>query len=65
MVAATIISGINNSGVRTVSARLLEGSIGVYLVEMEIPADTATGNSVNVAVGVSGGDIAGSTIPII
>jgi uncharacterized protein (TIGR03437 family) len=64
-VAATIISGINNSGVRTVSARLLEGAVGVYLVEMEIPGDTATGNSVNVAVGVSGGDIAGSTIPII
>ena len=64
-VAATIISGINNSGVRTVSAKLVEGSVGIYLVEMEIPADTATGNAINVAVGISGGEIAGSTIPII
>ena len=35
--SGTIISGINNEGVRTVSARAMEGAVGVYLVEMEIP----------------------------
>ena len=65
---ATVISGINNEGVRTVSARMLEGSVGVYVVEMEIPQNAATGPAINLAVGVVGSDnstvLAGSSIPI-
>ena len=48
---ATVISGINNKEVvRTVSARMLEGSVGVYVVEMEIPQNAATGPAINLAV---------------
>lgn len=68
-VAATIIAGVNNEGVRSGFAKLLEGAVGIYIVEVEIPANTATGTSINLAVGVTGADgnavLAGSAIPII
>src|SRR5690606_10828758 len=44
-VAGTVIAGINNEGVRMVSAEMLEGVVGVYVVKMEIPANAATGTS--------------------
>lgn len=67
-VAATVISGINNEGVRTVSARALEGAVGIYVVEMEIPVNTTAGEARNVAVGIVGPDgalaLGGGAIPI-
>jgi uncharacterized protein (TIGR03437 family) len=67
-VAAAVIAGINNEGVRSGSAKLLEGSIGVYVVEMEVPATTTTGDARPVAVAVTGADgvpvFAGSSLPI-
>lgn len=67
-VSATVIAGINNEGVRMISAKLVEGSVGVYIVEMEIPANTTTGAARNVAIAATGADgvavFAGSTIPI-
>ena len=67
-VVGTIISGINDGGVRTVSAKMAEGAIGIYTVEMEIPIDTATGPARNLAVGVLGSDgqpiYGGAQIPI-
>ena len=65
---ANVISGINNEGVRTVSARMLQGAIGVYIVEMEIPQTTTTGDFRPLALAVPGPDGApvfgGSAIPI-
>lgn len=42
-VIASVIAGVNNRGVRVVSAQLQPVSIGVYLVALEIPTDTETG----------------------
>lgn len=67
-VLSDVISGINNEGVRTVSAKLQEGTIGVYIVEMEVPANTTPGAARPLAVAVPGPDGApvygGSAIPI-
>ena len=67
-VLSDVISGINNEGVRTVSAKLQEGTIGVYIVEMEIPPTTTAGPARPLAVAVPGPDGApvygGSAIPI-
>ena len=68
-VLATVISGINNEGVRTVSARAMEGAVGVYIVEMEIPENATTGDSRPLAIAIAGPDGAlvfanGSAIPI-
>ncbi|HYO80189.1 MAG TPA: Ig-like domain-containing protein [Bryobacteraceae bacterium] len=69
-VSASLIGGINNAGTRVVSAELLPGSIGVYVVTLEIPADTATGQNQPIGLGVVGtggnGVFANSTfIPIV
>jgi uncharacterized protein (TIGR03437 family) len=42
-VIAAVIVGLNDSGVRLVSATYLEGMIGVYEIAFEIPQGTATG----------------------
>jgi uncharacterized protein (TIGR03437 family) len=67
-VLANVISGINNEGVRTVSAKMAEGSVGVYIVEMEIPQTATTGDSRPLALAIAGPDGApvfgGSAIPI-
>ena len=68
-VLGTVISGINNEGVRTVSARAMEGAVGVYIVEMEIPENATTGDSRPLAIAIAGPDGAlvfanGSAIPI-
>ncbi len=41
-VAAPVVVGLNNAGVRLVSAEYLPGSVGIYLVTFEVPADVAT-----------------------
>lgn len=43
LVAAPLIVGVNDQGVRIVSASYAQGMIGVYWVAFEIPADAATG----------------------
>jgi uncharacterized protein (TIGR03437 family) len=68
-VTASLIGGINDAGVRVVKAETVFGQIGNYLVEIEIPADTAAGpyQSVAVAVILPSGELVfsnGSFIPI-
>jgi uncharacterized protein (TIGR03437 family) len=42
-VLAPLDIGVNNAGIRLVSATYLPGTVGVYLVCFQIPTDTATG----------------------
>lgn len=70
MVVAPVIAGLNNAGVRVRSAQLMEGTIGVYVVTMEVPADTTTGPNQPLGFAVQGADgqfifANGSAIPII
>jgi uncharacterized protein (TIGR03437 family) len=66
-VATTVIAGINNAGVRLLSAKLQENAVGVYVVEMEIPQNTPQGD-IPVALAIIGANgepvFAGSAIPI-
>jgi uncharacterized protein (TIGR03437 family) len=43
VVAAPLILGLNNGGVRQISAVYGPGLIGVYVVTLQVPADTPTG----------------------
>ncbi len=57
-VLASLIGGVNDSGVRVVSAETVTGQIGNYLVELEIPADTQPGPYQSIAVAIApGGDL--------
>ncbi len=49
-VNAQIIVGVNNAGVPVTSAQYLAGSIGVYIVGFQIPADAPTGTNVPLAI---------------
>lgn len=42
-VRANLAVGINNEGVPVFSAKLMEGVVGVYIVEFEVPANTTAG----------------------
>lgn len=42
-VLANVVIGVNNEGVPVFSARMMEGVVGVYIVEFEVPADTTPG----------------------
>ena len=55
-VVAPVIVGLNNEGVRVVSARLLPGVVGVYAVEFEVPATATPGPVRPFAVAVVGAD---------
>ena len=55
-VAAGLVVGVNNSGTRLVSSELMEGTIGVYVIALEIPADTQTGPNQPLGLGVDRGD---------
>jgi uncharacterized protein (TIGR03437 family) len=48
----TVIVGVNNAGVRVLSAEYAENMIGVYVVEFEVPSDTATGVDVPFSIAV-------------
>jgi uncharacterized protein (TIGR03437 family) len=68
-VDAPVIVGVNNAGVRVISATYVPGSIGVYQVTFEVPSDTATGTRLNLALALadSTGNLIfapGSFIPI-
>ena len=57
--AASMIVGVNDAGVRVVTSAYAPGMIGVYVVDFEVPADTATGNfrSLAVALDAGGGNL--------
>jgi uncharacterized protein (TIGR03437 family) len=68
-VLAPMIAGLNDAGVRIVSAEYLQGSIGVYVVAIEVPATTAAGPAQSLGFAVQGPDgnmvyANGSQIPI-
>ncbi len=42
-VLANVVIGVNNEGVPVFLARMMEGVVGVYIVEFEVPANTAPG----------------------
>jgi uncharacterized protein (TIGR03437 family) len=52
-VAVPVVVGINNAGVRVISADYLVGSIGTYLVQFEVPQTTQTGPYQPLALAVS------------
>jgi len=59
-VSAPLIVGVNDQGVRLVSATYAPGMIGVYWVAFEIPADATTGTfrSFSIAADNGSGDLA-------
>jgi uncharacterized protein (TIGR03437 family) len=67
-VNANVVVGINDAGVRVISAMLSTSLIGVYEVLFEVPSDTATGTERNFGAFVDGGTGAvyanGSTIAV-
>jgi len=71
MVLGQVIVGINNSGVRLISARLAPNLIGVYEVVFQVPSDAPAGNDVVFSVGINAlSDTqtrysAGTSIPIL
>ncbi|MBS1833869.1 MAG: hypothetical protein JST65_14215 [Acidobacteria bacterium] len=69
LVVANLIGGVNDAGVRVVRAEAVQGQIGNYLVEIEIPATTAAGpyQSVALAIPTGAGEVTfsnGAYIPI-
>jgi uncharacterized protein (TIGR03437 family) len=59
-VIAPIIAGVNNSGAPFIGAATLPGAIGVYTIDLQVPAGTPTGNKINLSFGVTAPD--GSTV---
>jgi uncharacterized protein (TIGR03437 family) len=55
-VTTPVIVGVNNGGVRVVKVSYAENLTGVWEVQFEVPADTATGNDAPFAVVVVGTD---------
>ena len=51
-VEASVVVGINNSGVLVTSARYAAGMVGVYEVDFQVPSDTQPGNNAPFAIGV-------------
>ncbi|MBI4877691.1 MAG: Ig-like domain-containing protein [Acidobacteria bacterium] len=68
-VLAPLVAGINNEGVRIVSAEYMPGLIGIYVIAVEVPATTTAGPAQPVAIAADGPDgkqvySNGSQIPI-
>jgi uncharacterized protein (TIGR03437 family) len=53
-VAATLVVGVNNGGVRVIGGEYAANLIGVYLVYFEVPQNTTTGTARPLALGVRG-----------
>jgi uncharacterized protein (TIGR03437 family) len=51
-VIAGVVVGVNDSGVRVISAEYAENLVGAYVVTFEVPADTATGTNRNLGLAV-------------
>jgi uncharacterized protein (TIGR03437 family) len=45
-VSSHVLAGVNNAGVLTLAATYAYGFVGVYEVDFQVPADSATGNDV-------------------
>ena len=68
-VDAPITVGVNNAGVRFISAEYLYGAVGIYVITFEVPADTQTGPAQNLGLVLTGADgsavyAPGSFLPI-
>ena len=55
-VMVTTIVGVNDGGVRVVGASYMLGMIGLYVVDFEVPSDTATGTFRSLALALDGGN---------
>jgi uncharacterized protein (TIGR03437 family) len=58
-VAGSLIVGLNNGGVPVISAAYAPGMVGVYVITLQVPADTQTGPAQ--PLGVIAVDAAGNT----
>ncbi len=56
-VLAPIVVGVNNAGVRVISATYSSDLIGVYVVEFEMPVDTLPGSNAPFAIGIPISDV--------
>jgi uncharacterized protein (TIGR03437 family) len=54
LVQAPMIVGVNDAGVRLVSAEYAVGMMGVYVVAFEVPLDAATGQYRSLAIAAEG-----------
>lgn len=68
-VSAPVIVGVNDAGVRLVSADLSPDLVGLYIVAFQVPSDTAPGPAAKLALGIQQPDgtvvfANGSAIPI-
>jgi uncharacterized protein (TIGR03437 family) len=52
-VTGQVIVGVNNAGVRVVSARVAPNLIGVFEIAFQVPSDAITGNTVVLSVAVN------------
>jgi uncharacterized protein (TIGR03437 family) len=68
VVSAPVVVGVNNAGVRVLSAMYARNLTGVYEVAFEVPSDTPGGGNIPLAVAVQQGDQLvfgnGSAIPV-
>jgi uncharacterized protein (TIGR03437 family) len=70
LVLGQLIVGVNNSGVRVVSARMAPTQIGIYEVAFQVDSNAATGNNIVLSVAINPTDGSptqfsnGSKIPI-
>jgi len=55
-VQASLVVGVNNSGVSVISANYAYGMVGVYEVDFEVPASTTPGSNVPFAIAVVEGN---------
>jgi uncharacterized protein (TIGR03437 family) len=55
-VLAPMVAGVNDAGVRIVSAEYLQGAVGIYVIAIEVPMTTATGPGQSLGFGVQGAD---------
>ena len=52
-IAAEVVVGVNNGGVRVVSAEYIANAIGLYVVSFEIPENMVTGDAIPLALAVN------------
>lgn len=55
-VAAAIVAGVDGAGMRVASVRYAPGMIGVYAVEIDLPADVRSGSGIPVALAAQAGE---------
>ena len=60
LVSGEVIVGLQNSGVRVVSARAANNLIGLYEVSFQVPADAPVGNDLVLSVALNPADRSGT-----